>query len=651
MLSGFKKFVFILMIVGIIPFLTIKAYEGRQLSQYAKELTEKQEWVLNGSVELTKQQITTIYNGVTKDAVWNNHTVQWLSVPKENTAVQTVVWSDGSVEEWKASNVLKTAKNYEETHPGYIVIGAVNGDFFYINTTQEPLNYHVQEGDVLRAAWDGDPNWGVIGFVSSKSHLVGLPSKSASMYLKKITDEATTELAEVSATNVAPGADGVYVYTKHLSKTVDLTGYTVYKVSTTLYRDYRGGYFAKGKVLGVENITSLSNVPSGTFYIATKSVTLNVDEEVKVEYNLTGSVVGAENVVGYCYPCLNNSLPMFQNISPKVMDGYFTTLNPRTLVGFKADGSVVLMVIDGRGSVSENLEGATLFQCGELLRLAGCVEGYNLDGGGSSTMMARINGELTLINDPSDARQTGQPWGTLRGIGNAILLVMKDPKIEVEEAVGNTITVKRTGEVVDGRLENIKVNIDNKTYDLTGDELTITGLDKATEYEITYEYDIVNDDGSVDHGISETFYRTTEDYAFPELKEFVEHKLDKGTVTLKYKVDAEEEDVKRVFIKHGSKEIALEGLSGRIKIEEIDTEIENEFKLMAELSNGDVVELGVIKYEANTIPALDKTPSDEEGKVENPTDDSTSGCKKEAALLVVSLISLASLLALFRKKK
>ena len=665
-----KKMTFLLIFVLMLPLLTVQGYNPKEFSEFAKEINEAQKWVLDGQVALTKQNLSTVYNGVTGEGeVWNNHTVQWLSVPKENTAIQTVVWSDGKLEEWDASDVKKTAEDYEASHPGYIVVGAVNGDFFYIDDTQEPLNYHVQEGDVLRSAWDGDPNWGVIGFKKSKDYAVGLPSRSDTMYLEKITDSGTEELSTVSGTNVAPSGDGVYVYTKALDKTIDLTGYTVYKGLTHLYREYRGGYFVKGKVDRVEDITSLSSVPSGTFYVATKNIELKVDDMIKVEYNLTGAVAGASNVVGYCYPCLSNKQPLFKNISKSVMDGYFTTLNPRTLVGFKEDGSVVLMVIDGRGPVSENLEGATLFQCGELLRIAGCVEGYNLDGGGSSTLMARINGQLTLINDPSDARQTGAPWGTLRSTGNAVLLVMKDPKIKVEQAVGNTITVRRTGEVINGTLENIKVKVGAKTYDLVGDELTITGLTKNKEYRVTVEYDVRNSDGTVEHGFTEPFYRTTEDYNMPNLKEFSENKLSEGSVQFAYGIDADLEDINKIFVKYGDQESVLEKLSGRVKIENLDTTIENTFVLMVELKNGKVMELSKLVYEAGSIPSVEKEPDEPLPPVEEPDEPvvpstpnepeqptqpvqpEKKGCKKEASLLMVSLIGLGALLTIFRKRK
>ena len=407
-------------------------------------------------------------------------------------------------------------------------VGAVNGDFFDNSTggTGEPTNFHVQEGDVLRAAKPGAAHRGVVGFgATNKDHVAVFgQTRDAKMSLELLENNKTVKTLTVEGTNVAPSASGVTVYTKHLAETVDLTGYTVYEGSYIEYRDYSGGYFLKGTIKGVASVTSLNKVDGGKFYVATKEESFNANQDVKVEYNLAGELAGIENAVGFIYQVLKDGKPQYANTTTSNSNDalFINTTHPRTLVGFKKDGSVVLMVIDGRGPVSENLEGATLFQCGELLRLAGCVEGYNLDGGGSSTLMARINGKLTLINDPSDARQTGAPWGTLRGIGNAILLVMRDPKIQIDEAVGNTIKVRRTGEVVGGKLENIKVKVAGQSYDLTGEELVITGLDKSTNYKVTYEYDIRNNDGTIEHGVSEPFYRTTEDFAFPSLEEFVE---------------------------------------------------------------------------------------------------------------------------------
>ena len=68
--------------------------------------------------------------------------------------------------------------------------------------------------------------------------------------------------------------------------------------------------------------------------------------------------------------------------------------NPRTAIGFLEDGSLVFVVSDGR---TEKSEGLSLYEMAEFLTSIGVVNAYNLDGGGSSTMVYR--GEL--INNPT----------------------------------------------------------------------------------------------------------------------------------------------------------------------------------------------------------------------------------------------------------
>ncbi|MEJ6542721.1 phosphodiester glycosidase family protein [Brachybacterium paraconglomeratum] len=63
---------------------------------------------------------------------------------------------------------------------------------------------------------------------------------------------------------------------------------------------------------------------------------------------------------------------------------------PRTAVGARENGDLVLMVVDGRAEGYSR--GVTLPELGQLLLDEGCVTGYNLDGGGSSTML--FDGEL-----------------------------------------------------------------------------------------------------------------------------------------------------------------------------------------------------------------------------------------------------------------
>jgi len=67
--------------------------------------------------------------------------------------------------------------------------------------------------------------------------------------------------------------------------------------------------------------------------------------------------------------------------------------NPRTAVGFTANNTVIMLVVDGRQPQSN---GFTLVSLAALMRDLGCVEAMNLDGGGSSQLAATG----TLINRP-----------------------------------------------------------------------------------------------------------------------------------------------------------------------------------------------------------------------------------------------------------
>ena len=75
---------------------------------------------------------------------------------------------------------------------------------------------------------------------------------------------------------------------------------------------------------------------------------------------------------------------------------------PRTSVGITSTGRVVIMCIDGRQAPFSS--GASLQDVGYIMKEAGCVVAINLDGGGSTTFVARQPGsdELTIMNRPSD---------------------------------------------------------------------------------------------------------------------------------------------------------------------------------------------------------------------------------------------------------
>ena len=88
---------------------------------------------------------------------------------------------------------------------------------------------------------------------------------------------------------------------------------------------------------------------------------------------------------------------------------------PRTAIGQKADGSLVLYTIDGRRKGYSI--GASLTQVAQRMIELGCVTALSLDGGGSTTLCVTLpeDGNAGVYNTPSE--------GSLRAVTNHIFLV------------------------------------------------------------------------------------------------------------------------------------------------------------------------------------------------------------------------------------
>ncbi|MBQ8684058.1 MAG: leucine-rich repeat protein [Clostridia bacterium] len=90
---------------------------------------------------------------------------------------------------------------------------------------------------------------------------------------------------------------------------------------------------------------------------------------------------------------------------------------PRSVIGIKADGTLVLMMNDGRQAPYS--AGSTMRELAEWMLAMGCVDAVNCDGGGSSTFISEREGtgELTMKSSPSD--------GYIRPTLGGILVISK----------------------------------------------------------------------------------------------------------------------------------------------------------------------------------------------------------------------------------
>lgn len=104
--------------------------------------------------------------------------------------------------------------------------------------------------------------------------------------------------------------------------------------------------------------------------------------------------------------------------------------HPRSAVGLSQDGKTfVMLAIDGRQATAEesptgqaHSRGATYQETGELMKRFGAYDAINLDGGGSTTMVAKDprTGAFSLLNRPSDATTLKLPFAVERPVADVV---------------------------------------------------------------------------------------------------------------------------------------------------------------------------------------------------------------------------------------
>ena len=139
------------------------------------------------------------------------------------------------------------------------------------------------------------------------------------------------------------------------------------------------------------------------------------DRLAKVDYIAPGATAGVHNAVAGIGPSATDAVLGTLLVTDGQNTGATARVdplnrNPRTAIGVSRDGTrLFLFVVDGRQASSV---GMTLPEVADFLIKRGVWRAINLDGGGSSSFVARLDNNSTLQNIPSD---TGNAF---RGVAN-----------------------------------------------------------------------------------------------------------------------------------------------------------------------------------------------------------------------------------------
>ncbi len=132
------------------------------------------------------------------------------------------------------------------------------------------------------------------------------------------------------------------------------------------------------------------------------------------EYNTIYKGQLKEAIGGFGTPLIKDG-----EIAITATSNYYTQRASRTAVGITRTGKVVFMVLDGRQEPVSC--GGSMIEIAQIMFEAGCVQAINLDGGGSTTYVAKLEGadEISVVSRPSD--------GTARSVSTSLLMVSTAP--------------------------------------------------------------------------------------------------------------------------------------------------------------------------------------------------------------------------------
>ncbi len=320
---------------------------------------------------------------------------------------------------------------------GHRVIAAINGDTWAADAASKhtaPTGLLVHAGELMTASTGVRPT---IGFDDNETALTADVSVAMTVTLP---DGLTT--LNVDRINKPRPVGTLVAYTRRwASSTLTLAGGTEV-VLTGAALPLRPSGTWTGTVSAVLPTGYNTPVPAGAVVLSAQGAEAAVLATLLVGNTLTMTTIinaGWENVreaISGREWLARDGIAGVDPVTPTSLYAH-----PRTAVGVRADGTVVFAVVDGRQAPYS--AGVTAADLANMLVAQGVSNAINLDGGGSTTMLAREPGDVSssVANSPSDGYQ--------RAVDDGLLIVSTLPTGPLSKVVVQPgITTAVVGQVI-----------------------------------------------------------------------------------------------------------------------------------------------------------------------------------------------------------
>jgi Phosphodiester glycosidase/Calcineurin-like phosphoesterase len=337
-------------------------------------------------------------------------------------------------------------------------VAGVNGDFFDIGNSNAALGFEIQGGELRKS---GDRNAGQSFGVGQDriAQLLNLALQATATW-----DGIPRQLSGLNESGVPAG--GIAAYTP-------AWGTYSRALLTRPATNTAEVWIADSRVVRPAQPPEGGALPAGTTALVGREAgadalrTLEVGDPVELSYELSPEAARRlQFAVGTDVVLVRDGVQRPDSETSQGAAG--NSPAPRTAVGFKDAGRTLMLVtIDGPGGTGRG--GVTLPKLASIMHVLGAETAVNLDGGGSTTMVARGLGEglATVRNMPSDGSERPDPNGVgvfvASGSGRVEDLVISPDGDEARVFPGMHLPM--TARAVDDHLTPVALDQDDVRWD------------------------------------------------------------------------------------------------------------------------------------------------------------------------------------------
>lgn len=294
------------------------------------------------------------------------------------------------------------------------IAAAINGDHFSF-ATGVPLGMSVSGGRIVTSPvepYDADEYFfHALGITADGDVLTG---ENPTLYMQCTVGDTVITIDRINRTRELWEGAEICLYTPDYGVSTDTDSAGVEFVIRVTEGDVAAGSALKGVVEAVDEDGD-APIEEGTVVLSISLLRYSEAEYIAIGDEVEFYFSFEEQAWNEVEFAVGGNLTIVRDGEPLTFDytlGVFAAPQPRSAIGVKEDGTLVMVAVDGR---SDEAGGLTANDMANYMAVdMGCEHAILLDGGGSTALCA-ATGESVLetVNVPSEERP----------VGNAVLLV------------------------------------------------------------------------------------------------------------------------------------------------------------------------------------------------------------------------------------